>query len=356
MKLRHLPLLCLCCCATVLAIGCNSHDTPSEKEEDLTQLTLSAEVVNADNENFYLQFTAGETTHSMEYIVVPFQEAEAAMASFDQLENVTTLEVPTDVYTVPCPAIGSYAVLTRPISKQGTRGAITRTNAICGVAGLEISGYDSIILEYTVRIYDEEKYGSAGVLAISKEMGSDFGMTLEELIQTYAEIGGIALDGKDVAHYAPLNGQQNYEFYLGIALMDPEGNFVEAYTLDFTSPDLVPDLSLPKPTTVTLDEVGETYAKVSFSPDSNTSAYVQAILSKSDYELLWDSALAMGKEDPELYIRDYIYFYTNPIRGEETFEWSSLEAGTEYRVVTYPMNANGLAGWGPGTIVPFETK
>lgn len=355
MKFRFLRNLCLCFCTTLVAFSCNNSDTPPSPEDDLTQLTLTAEVVNADNENFYLQFTAGVATHSVEYAVVSFQEAAAARADFENLAS-TTIAVPTEVLPVACPARGSYVCFYRPISAKGDKGEVLEINAICGEAGIEISGYDSIILEYTVRIYYEEKYGSAGVLAISKEMGSDFGMTLEELIQTYAEIGGIALDGKDVAHYAPLNGQQNYEFYLGVALMDPQGNFVEALTIDFTSPDLDNSLPLPEATTVTLDDVQETYAKVSFTPDENTSAYVLAILSQYDYELLWDSALAMGKEDPELYIRDYIYFYTNPIRGEETFEWSSLEAGTEYRVVTYPMNGNGLAGWGPGTIVPFQTK
>lgn len=362
MKFKHLLIITSTILSMMLA-ACNSDNAdnkqpePEPETEDLTQLTLSTTVTHADEKGFYLYFTAGETTKTIDYVVVPFIEEAAALANFDQHEHLKSIQVTSEEQLFECPALGSYVLLARPVSEKGTQGEIIRTTAICGEAGIEVLAYDTIILDYTVRIYNQEKYGYVGVLAVSNEVLPDFGMTLEELIKTYAEIGGFALDPHNTQQFAPLNGEANYSYTLGVALMDPDNQFVEAFGIPFVSAQVQPDLEQPEPMTVTIENIGTTYATITFQMNDNTRAYYRAIMNEEDYlDLISFAATLDDYDNPEDYLRDYISFYTNPLCADEVYKWTNLEPDTRYYALGFPLNANGLAGWGTGTIKDFITQ
>lgn len=94
--------------------------------------------------------------------------------------------------------------------------------------------------------------------------------------------------------------------------------------------------------TISVDEIGDTYATTHCYPNAETAVYKNLVITQSYFnEIGEDSALAMVKEDPYPFYEDYHW------------TWRSLDPGTPYYFLAVGQNA--LGEWGPMQSFAFTT-
>lgn len=341
-------------CATVTT-SCDKKEGEAEGE-DVAKLTLEAVVTDADYEGFTIEWTAGELCDRIEYAVVPSVDEKGALEKFEQgtLSGIEQIARPSEGVVIPCESIGPFTVFSRAVSAGGTKGAVATTYATASPAGVIMSGYDDILVDLQVVIYDTDKYDKVGALVVSTAILPELGMTLEEVVSLYYGAGMVSVYSNGEEFKPALNGEPGESYYMALAAVDKNGDIVDVTSFELTSPATDPSLPLPGALTIEVKVVTEDSARVVYTMGENTRCYYQAVISLDEYNSLLEY-YPEDYENPEDYVRDYVAFYGAVMYTDDDYVWPGLSAGTQYKALGYPMNGNGPHGYGPSAVADFTT-
>lgn len=322
-----------------------------------TGLTLEMEVSDFNSEGFALSFKPGEQCASIEYAIVASVDARDAYVkfengTFDKADILNSL--PSEVF-FPQDSIGPFTVFARPVSGKGDKGGIVIAHATASPAGLLMSGYDDILVDLKVAISDTDNYDKVGALVVSKEVFSEIGMSVDELAKMYYDAGMISVYSGDEEFKLALNGLPDQPYYIVIVVAGKDGTLAEVFQYTLVSPPTDPSLALPEAADIEVMEIEETTARLIYKMGKNTRCYYQAAITVDGYEELLANA-PESYENPEDYAREYIAFYSTVMYTDDDWVWPDFIPGTEYIALSYPMNANGILGYGPKTAVNFMMK
>lgn len=351
--MKKLPLI------IVSVLTCAALFTACKKDngQDLSKLTLEAAVTGFDADGFTVTYTPGELCESIEYAVVASVDAKEAYAEFaDGVLSVSeTMARPSEPVVFPQDSIGPFTLFSRPVSSDGTKGDIVVTYATASPAGVLMSGYDDILIDLQVAISDTEKYDKVGTLVISKQVMGELGMTVEELVNMYYEADMIPVFSNGEEFKSALNGMPDEIYYVALAAVGKDGAVADVFYYTLVSPPTDPELPLPGAMTIDVRDIAETTARLIYTMGENTRCYYQAAITVDGYNELIESA-PDSYEKPEDYVREYIAFYSTLMYTDDDWVWPDFIPGTEYIALAYPMNANGILGYGPTASFNFTME
>lgn len=355
--MKRFPVITLFAAIACISILASCNKNGAETEEDYA---LDLRFSDINTSGFNIVFTSGSDVSTVEYAVCSFATMKSDMAAFESgtLEGTVSLPIENAETTVniPCDSYGPYVVYARAVSMNGVTGETLRKNVAAAEAGVTISSFNSIIMDMKVEISNSDRYGSAGVLIASKEIVDEqLGMPMEELLKMYVEMGEVQFFENGVEFVAPLNGESEYDYYIGIVTADKEGNPVDYFTIPFQSPKFNPDAAAPGSLKIEVKDITDNGVTTVYTFGENTVACYQAIYSKTDYDKLIAAAPGFDYKNPIDYVRDYTAFYGTMIVADETYTWPGFTAGTDYVAVGCPMNENGIEGYGETVTVEFRT-
>lgn len=310
---------------------------------------ISPSVISADYDGFTIDFAPSAGTADIEYAVCPFSSAgDGALAAFEagSLDGIVTARASDGPVTAAADSVGPYVVYARAVSSSGIKGAVCELPAMAAPAGITINGYNSIIIDAGCYAFDE-KYAGIGVLVASKSILQEIGMSMTEILEVYMASGQIPLSEPGDKVAVALNGEPDYEYYVGVVATDEGGEMLESLYFTFVAPEFDGSLALPEKVDVQVSEVTDNSARVVCTMGANTCAYYQAMMTKADYE----NIIAEGED----YLRDYVAFYGVCMSENDDYVWPDLPSGTDMIFICYPMNGNGIKGYGEKTEVTFTT-
>ena len=349
--MKKTPLLLLCMLAgTMMLSSCTKDDGPI----DMTKLTLEAAVTQFDDSGFTVKYTAGELCDHIEYALVASVDAKEAYDQFEQgsLADIRQLALPETEVVFQQDSIGPYTLFSRPVASDGTKGAVVKSYATASSAGVLMSYYDAIIVKLKAVVSDPNCEG-VGVLVASKEM-----VTEEDLagtIEVYYQYGMIPVYTPDSEFVVALNGLPDEVYYIGIVATDSAGAIISTSSYTLVAPQYDASLSLPGALTIEAKELYDDSARLVYTMGENTSGYYQGVMTVANYEDLYTNPAESYKDDPEGYIRQYVAFFANPMVTDDDYVWPDLLPGTDYIALGYPMNANGILGYGATAAIYFKT-
>ena len=310
---------------------------------------------------FDISFTPSDNVTEIRYAVASAvqQSLDELKAAFDDgsLKDIESF-APDGENTVSVvrDTIGPYYVLAKGISDKGVESETAAAQIMATGAGFTVDAYDLAAMDITPTIYDADQAYS-GMLVVSKMVLGEIGMSIEELLEMYALFGMVpyAADGESMT--VALNGDENYDYIMGVVGFDADGMPVSYGSFSFKSG--LPDESLPLPEPLAIEayDIGETQASVKYTMGENTRAYYQMITTLDDYNSLLEAGAAMPDEyeKPEDYARDYAAVYGYTLFADDDYVWEGLDPGTDYVAFGCPMNGNGIFGYGEMTIEEFTT-
>lgn len=313
-------------------------------------------VTDASFDGFTIDFAPSSGVTSIEYAVCPLlsvgNNTDVAFES-GAIEGWSTADPADGPVTAAVDSIGPYVVFARGVSASGLKSETKTISAMASPAGINIDGFNSIIIDADSYAFDS-KYSKVGVLVASKSVLAEVAMTPEELIDVYFGAGMIPSYAIGESFAIALNGEQDYEYYVCIVTLDANGDLCDKMYFTFVSPAFDEAEQTPDKMTIEVKDITESTARIIYTMGDNTCAYYQALYKKSDYDKLRSEAEAAG-EDPDKYVRDYTAFYGGLLVENEDYVWPDLTPGTDMVAVGFPMNGNGINGYGEGTIVDFKT-
>lgn len=340
----------------MLFSACNK-DAGGNGTPDLSKLTLDATVTDFNAGGFTVAFVPGELCDSIEYAVVASVDAKEAYEEFAEgvYPASETIACPSEPVVFPQDSIGPFTVFSRPVSSDGIKGGIVATYATASPAGVLMSGYDDILVDLQVAISDTEKYDKVGALIISKAVMGEIGMTVAELVSMYYDAGMVPVFSNGEEFKTALNGLPGEIYYVALAAIGKDGSIADISQYTLVSPPTDPDLALPGAMKIEVKDIAETTVRLIYTMGENTRCYYQAAITVDGYNELIASA-PDDYENPEDYVREYIAFYSTLMYTDDDWEWPDFIPGTEYIALAYPMNANGILGYGPTASVNFTMK
>lgn len=306
-------------------------------------------VTAADYTGFTIDFAPSAGTADIEYAVCPFASAgDGALAAFEagSLEGILTASASDGPVTAAADSIGPYVVYARGVTASGIKGTTCGIPVMAAPAGIMIEDFTSIIIDAGCYAFGD-RYAGIGVLVASKSVLQEVGMSMTEILDVYMASGQIPMSEPGDMVTIALNGEPGYEYYVGIVATDESGTALENMYFTFFAPEFDESLVLPDKVGVQVSEVTENSARVVCTMGANTCAYYQAMMTRADY----DKLLAEGEE----YLRDYVAFYGVFMSEDDDYVWPDLPSGTDMIFVCYPMNGNGIKGYGEKTEAAFTT-
>lgn len=310
-------------------------------------------VTSAGYEGFTIDFAPSAGVADIEYAVCPLASAgDGALAAFEagSLSGIVTARASDGPVTAAADSVGPYVVYARGVTSSGIKGTTCGIPAMAAPAGMMIEDFNSILINAGYYAFDE-KYAGIGVLVASKIVLQQIGMSMTEIVELYLESGMIPLSEPGSMVTVPLNGEPGYEYYIGLVATDNSGAMLENMYFTFFAPEFDETLALPEKVGVQVSEIADNSARIVCTMGANTCAYYQALMTRADY----DKVLSGGGSDPEGYLRDYVAFYGVFMSENDDYVWPDLPSGTDMVFVCYPMNGNGIKGYGEKTEVAFTT-
>ncbi len=343
-------------CVTLLPSCEKSGEGDDGGPEDISKLTIEASVTDADYDGFTMLWTPGELCDHIEYAVLPSADAKGAYEAFEAgtLSGVESVATPSAEVVIPCEAIGPYTVLSRAVSAKGTKGEIVTTYATASPAGVIMTGYDDILVDLQVAIYDTEKYDKVGALVVSTAILPELGMTIDQVVELYYGAGMIPVFSNGEEFKPALNGQPDESYYIALAAVDKDDVLVDASSFEITAPPIDPSLPLPGELTIEVKDITADTARLIYTMGENTRCYYQAAITVEEYNEFM-TYYPEEYENPEDYLRDYVAFFGSIMYVDDDYVWPDFTPGTEYKALGYPMNGNGPNGYGPTAMTDFST-
>ena len=285
---------------------------------------------------FDISFTPSDNVTEIRYAVASAvqQSLDELKAAFDDgsLKDIESF-APDGENTVSVvrDTIGPYYVLAKGISDKGVESETAAAQIMATGAGFTVDAYDLAAMDITPTIYDADQAYS-GMLVVSKMVLGEIGMSIEELLEMYALFGMVpyAADGESMT--VALNGDENYDYIMGVVGFDADGMPVSYGSFSFKSGSPDESLPLPEPLAIEAYDIGETQASVKYTMGENTRAYYQMITTL-----------------------DYAAVYGYTLFADDDYVWEGLDPGTDYVAFGCPMNGNGIFGYGEMTIEEFTT-
>ena len=342
--------------ALTMLASCNKDGGEPEPASLAVELNYAGEPGEFD-----ISFTPSDNVTEIRYAVASAvqQSLDELKAAFDDgsLKDIESF-APDGENTVSVvrDTIGPYYVLAKGISDKGVESETAAAQIMATGAGFTVDAYDLAAMDITPTIYDADQAYS-GMLVVSKMVLGEIGMSIEELLEMYALFGMVpyAADGESMT--VALNGDENYDYIMGVVGFDADGMPVSYGSFSFKSG--LPDESLPLPEPLAIEayDIGETQAAVKYTMGENTRAYYQMITTREDYNSLLEAGAGMPDEyeKPEDYARDYAAVYGYTLFTDDDYVWENLDPGTDYVALGFPMNSNGSFGYGEMTIEEFTT-
>ncbi|WP_300109291.1 hypothetical protein [uncultured Alistipes sp.] len=349
---KNLSLFLVALFGATLLPSCNNDDTG---DDEIQKLTLEAVVTDANYEGFSILWTPSEFCDHIEYAVVLSVDEKKAKGEFEAgtLSSIETLTPTSEEIFIPCEGIGPYTVFSRAVAASGTKGNVVTTYATASPAGVLMSGYDAILVDLKVAIYDTEKYDKVGAMIVAVDVLPEIGMTLEELMTLYYGAGMVPVFSNGEEFKPVLNGSPDYAYYMAIAAVGKDGS-LDVSSYEFVSPPFDPSLPTPGQMSLEIKEVTENTARMVYTMGENTRCYYAAAMTVESYNEFFEY-VPDTYDSPEEYLRDYVAFFGSALYEDDDSVWPSLTPGTDFKALCYPMNGNGHEGYGPETIVDFST-
>ena len=349
----------------VKAVGKGYEDSPWGRIEvtleAVEQPTLAMELSYVEDGAFDISFTPSDNVSEIRYAVVSSvaMKLSESLAAFNDgsLESIETF-VPgaENVVHIQRDSIGPYAVYAKAFNvDEGTESETVSGQIMAASAGFTVDAYDLVAMDVTSTVYDADQT-SSGALVVSKQVLGELGMSIEELLETYAMFGMVPYVADGESMTVALNGYVNYDYIIGVVGFDASGMPASYGSFSLSTGDPDPSLSLPSPMTIEVSEVTESSARIKYTMGENTRIYYQMVTTLADYNDLIDYGSSLPDyEKPEDYVRDYAAVYGTPMFADDDYVWGGLAAGTDYVVLGFPANGNGAQGYGDMARADFTT-
>lgn len=325
-------------------------------DEEEAGLSMEAEYVS--DGCFNLKFTPTDNVTEIRYAVtsaVGMKPAESLAAFEDgSLEGIETVTMPVETVSIERDSIGPYMIYAKAFTAGGSGSETVSRQIMAFSGGFTVDNFDLVAMDITPTVYDEN-IAFSGALVVSKMVLGELGMTIEELLETYASFGMVPYSANGEQLTVALNGYEDYDYIIGVAGFDQ--NETPAVYGSFSMHTGFADESLPLPSPLTIEvyDITDNSAGIKFTMGENTRAYYQAVMTVTDYNDLIDYGSTLPEYDnPDDYVRDYIAVYGTTMFADDDYEWP-LSPGTDYIAVGVPMNGNGSLGYGDMAKEEFST-
>lgn len=354
MKLSNLTKLAGILLLFLFASSCNKSREIVTPED----LALDINITDASFNGFTMTFDASEKVSSIQYAIIPTNGSKGAKAKFEngEIPDIHSIEYSENMpIEILRDSIGTYKIYARALSQDGVTGNTAEASAIASPAGITMEDYNIMAIDITAKVYDKEKYSGVAPLVLSKAVVAEWDKTIPEFFQMYIDTGDLVTYKDGESAVLELNGNPTYDYFIAIGLIDHNNEIVDYLEFTFTSPEI--DESIPEagPVSAEVTDITSNSAKLSFTMSENCHYYYQGILSMEYYQLLVDYT-PENYESPDQYVFTNISMTTGSFRSADySYTYDRLKPGTEYIVLAYPINENGIAGLGKPDKVQFKT-
>lgn len=317
---------------------------------DASDFGISIQFEGTDDIAYVNWYLGSEFTYDEDYLAFVYGGKTATIESNSGSFTVTTKQGLQ--YGEPS------VVFLQAISNEGAKSDIVEINATAAPISFTPSYLSAGSFVYTVNDFEDPDYIGLGLLPMEKEEAEEmayyFDMSIEDLVQLYADYYYVNILAPGESEILQLNGKPETDHYIGVVYWGADYSAKRIEVLDYTS--LSYNAGAQEATIdVSVEDITENSANLCFDPGKYTSGYVYRLFTNEDYEEYFAYGESYVYLNPLEYIREMVDAYGSRDYLTKIDGRTSLKAGTDYVLVAFPYNENGTQGWGESVVTRFST-